>query len=38
MIPAGKKGQETVFIYNSAVFDLPLDNDLFSEQNMKKAK
>ena len=38
MIPAGKKSQETVFIYNSAVFDLPLDNDLFSEQNMKKAK
>jgi outer membrane lipoprotein-sorting protein len=38
MIPAGKKGQETVILYSTAVFDQPLSDDLFTTQNMKKAR
>ena len=38
MIPADKKGQETVIIYNSAVFNQPISDDFFTTQNMKKAK
>jgi len=38
MIPAEKKGQETVIIYNSAIFDKPLGDDIFTTENMKKAK
>lgn len=38
MIPAGKKGQETVILYNKAVFDQPLNDDLFTAQNMKKVQ
>lgn len=38
MIPAGRKGQETVITYNSAVFDKQLSTDLFTTENMKKAK
>ncbi len=38
MIPAEKKGQETVIIYNSAIFNQPIDDDFFTTQNMKKAK
>jgi hypothetical protein len=38
MIPADKKGQETVIIYNSASFDKPIGDDVFTTENMKKAK
>lgn len=38
MIPAEKKGQETVIIYNSATFNQPISEDFFTTQNMKKAK
>ncbi len=38
MIPADKKGQETVIIYNSAIFNQPISDDFFTTQNMKKAK
>jgi outer membrane lipoprotein-sorting protein len=38
MIPAGKKGQETVILYNSAIFNQPIADDFFTTQNMKKAK
>ena len=38
MIPAEKKGQETVIIYNSAQFNIPISEDFFTTQNMKKAK
>jgi outer membrane lipoprotein-sorting protein len=38
MIPAEKKGQETVIIYNSAIFNQPIADDFFTTQNMKKAK
>jgi outer membrane lipoprotein-sorting protein len=38
MIPAEKKGQETVIIYNSAIFNQAISEDFFTTQNMKKAK
>lgn len=38
MIPADKKGQETVVIYNNAVFNQPINDDFFTTQNMKKAQ
>jgi outer membrane lipoprotein-sorting protein len=38
MIPAGKKGQETVIIYSSAAFNQPIEDDFFTTQNMKKVK
>jgi outer membrane lipoprotein-sorting protein len=38
MIPAEKKGQETVIIYNSAIFNQTIADDFFTTQNMKKAK
>ena len=38
MIPAEKKGQETIIIYNSAVFDQKIEDDFFTTQNMKKIK
>lgn len=36
MIPAEKKGNKTVLIYNSLVFDKPIDESFFSTQNMQK--
>jgi len=36
MIPAQKKGQETVVTYKSALFNQPISEDFFSTQNMKK--
>lgn len=36
MIPAQKKGQETVITYNSAIFNQPISDDFFTTQNMKK--
>lgn len=38
MIPAEKKGQETVITYSSAVFDKPIDDSFFTTENMKKVK
>ena len=38
MIPAEKKGQKTVIIYNSAMFNQPITEDFFTTQNMRKAK
>ena len=36
MIPAQKKGQETVVTYKSALFNQPISDDFFTTQNMKK--
>ena len=38
MIPAGKKGQETVIKYISARFNQPISEDFFTTENMKKAR
>jgi outer membrane lipoprotein-sorting protein len=38
MIPANKKGNKTVLLYNSLIFDTPLDDSFFSTQNIIKAK
>lgn len=36
MIPVDKKGNKTVMIYEQLKFDLPIQDDFFSTQNMKK--
>lgn len=38
MVPANKKGNKTVMIYNSLFFDSPLDDSFFSTQNLTKVK
>ncbi len=38
MIPAEKKGQETVIKYKSARFNQPISEDFFTTENMKKAR
>lgn len=38
MVPTEKKGNKTVLIYNSVVFDQPLDDSFFTVQNMTKVK
>lgn len=38
MVPAEKKGQKTVLIYNSLVFDKPIDDTFFTTQNMPTVK
>jgi outer membrane lipoprotein-sorting protein len=38
MIPADKKGQRTVMIFDNTDFDVPLKEEFFSIQNMKKVK
>lgn len=38
MIPAGKKGQKTIMVFENTDFDVPLKEDFFSIQNMKKIK
>lgn len=38
MIPANKKGNKTVLIYNSLAFDMPLNDSFFTTQNMTKVK
>ncbi|MGZ5243150.1 MAG: outer membrane lipoprotein-sorting protein [Bacteroidia bacterium] len=38
MIPADKKGNKTVLIYNSLAFDKPMDDSYFSTNNMPKVK
>lgn len=38
MIPADKEGQKTIMIFENTKFDVPLKEDFFSIQNMKKIK
>jgi outer membrane lipoprotein-sorting protein len=38
MIPADKKGNKTVLLYNSLVFDTPIEESFFTTQNMPKAQ
>lgn len=38
MVPASKKGNKTVLIYNSLIFDTFLDDSFFNTQNITKAK
>jgi outer membrane lipoprotein-sorting protein len=38
MVPANKKGNKTVLLYNSLVFDTPLDDSFFTTQNITKVK
>ncbi|MFY9150823.1 MAG: outer membrane lipoprotein-sorting protein [Prolixibacteraceae bacterium] len=38
MIPADKEGQKTIMIFENTDFDVPLKEDFFSLQNMKKVK
>jgi outer membrane lipoprotein-sorting protein len=38
MIPADKEGNKTVLIYNSLVFDTPIEESFFTTQNMPKAQ
>lgn len=38
MIPADKKGHRTVLIYNSLLFDNPIDDSFFTTQNITKVK
>ena len=38
MVPADKKGHKTIMIFENTDFDVPLKEDFFSIQNMKKIK
>jgi hypothetical protein len=38
MVPASKKGNKTILIYNSIVFDTPLEDSFFTTQNITKVK
>ena len=38
MIPANKKGNKTVLLYNALLFDVPLNDSFFSIQNITKVK
>jgi hypothetical protein len=38
MVPANKKGNKTVLLYNSLLFDAPLDDSFFTTQNITKVK
>lgn len=38
MVPADKKGNKTVMIYNSLSFDTPLEDSFFTTQNITKVK
>lgn len=38
MIPLDKKGNKTIMIYEQLKFDIPIQDEFFSTQNMKKAK
>lgn len=38
MIPADKKGNKTVLIYNDLLFDQPMDDSFFSTQHMPKVQ
>jgi len=38
MIPADKKGQKTILIFNSMQFNKKIDDSFFSQQNMKRVR
>ncbi|HEX8041553.1 MAG TPA: outer membrane lipoprotein-sorting protein [Chryseosolibacter sp.] len=38
MVPADEPGKKTVMIYNSIDFDVSLDKDFFSKQNMRRVR
>ena len=38
MVPANKKGNKTVLIYNSLIFDTPIEDSFFTTQNITKVK
>jgi len=38
MVPAGKKGQKTIMVFENTDFDVPLKEAFFSIQNMKQIK
>jgi hypothetical protein len=38
MIPVAKPGNKTVFIYTNLKFDIPLEDNFFTVQNMKTVK
>ena len=38
LIPADKQGHKTVVVMNEIKFNIPLSNDYFSQQNMKKVR
>lgn len=38
MVPANKKGNKTVLLYNSLLFDSPIDDSFFTTQNITKVK
>lgn len=38
MIPADKKNNKTILIYNSLVFDKPIEDNFFTSQNISKVK
>jgi hypothetical protein len=38
MIPSDKKGYKTVLIYNSLLFDSPMEDTFFTTQNISKIK
>lgn len=38
MIPADKKGQKTIMVFENTKFNVPMKEDFFSIQNMKKIK
>jgi outer membrane lipoprotein-sorting protein len=38
MIPANKKGNKTVLIYSSLIFDKPIEDSFFTTQNITKVK
>jgi hypothetical protein len=38
MVPANKKGNKTILINNSIVFDTPLEDSFFTTQNITKVK
>lgn len=38
MVPADEPGKKTVMVYNSIDFDVPLGEDFFSKQNMRRVR
>ena len=38
IIPVNKKGQKTILEINTMLFDIPIEESFFSQQNMKKVK
>ena len=38
IVPVAKKGQKTILLINSMIFNIPIEESFFSQQNMKKVK